>query len=55
MGQNAYSDKFRNAILENLLHFNEKDEYCDLEVHCCDGIVLVQDLVFGALCPLYKR
>ena len=55
MEQNSCFEKFRNAILENLLNFNEKDEYCDLEVHCSDGIVLVHGLVFGTICPLVKR
>ena len=57
MGQNSCFEKFKNAILENLLHFNEKDEHCDLEVHCSDGVVLVHGLVFVALCPpiLLKR
>eukprot|EP00092_Neocalanus_flemingeri_P029795 GFUD01032349.1.p1 GENE.GFUD01032349.1~~GFUD01032349.1.p1 ORF type:complete len:823 (+),score=166.44 GFUD01032349.1:67-2535(+) len=54
MAQNPSFEKFRNAILENLLNFNEKDEYCDLEVHCADGIVLVHGLVFGTLCPPIK-
>jgi len=54
MAQTPSFEKFRNAILENLLNFNEKDEYCDLEVHCSDGIVLVHGLVFGTLCPPFK-
>jgi len=54
MTKNSGFEKFRNAILENLLNFNEKDEYCDLEVHCSDGVVLVHGLVFGALCPPVK-
>ena len=55
MGQNSCFEKFKNAILENLLNFNEKDEHCDLEVHCSDGVVLVHGLVFVALCPPIKR
>ena len=55
MGQNSCFEKFKNAILENLLNFNEKDEHCDLEVHCSDGVVLVHGLVFAALCPPIKR
>jgi len=54
MGQNSCFEKFKNAILENLLNFNEKDEHCDLEVHCSDGVVLVHGLVFVALCPPIK-
>ena len=28
----ATAEKFRNALLDKLSHFNETDNYCDLEV-----------------------
>jgi len=50
MSEQSYL-RFRNALLDKLSDFNESDAYCDLEVHCRDGTVLVQHLVLAALCP----
>jgi len=45
------SSRFRDAILDNLLAFTERPEWCELEVRCRDGPAAVPGLVFAALFP----
>jgi len=43
--------RFEEAVLKNVYSLSENDEFCDLEVQCCDGSVSVQGLVLAAICP----
>ena len=51
----ATAEKFRNALLDKLSHFNETDNYCDLEVGIGQSCNFIQINSIGGFCRSSAR
>ena len=47
--------RFRDAILEGVHAAINREENCDLQVSCSDGIVMLPSLLLASTCPLVRR
>ena len=47
--------RFRDAILEGVHAAINREENCDLQVSCSDGIVMLPSLLLASTCPLIRR